>query len=297
MGIILPQYLIGVDGGGTGCRAAIARFDGAVVATAAGGPANFATNPDQAIENVMSAISRAASDAALTVEHLQDCAAHVGLAGVLRDEDGAQLAASLPFARIRVSDDRLTSFAGAFGQGDGVLAAIGTGTLVASRHCGVHRYFGGWGLRLSDQASGAWLGRSVLEQCLLAHDGLAVRTDLTQDVLADFSNAPEALVAFARNAEPKDYAAFAPRVVQAAAAQDETGYALMACGAKYLNSCFALVTEAHSAPICLSGGLGVHYAAYIEDRFRARLVAPAGSALDGALSLARLEYQKMEASR
>ncbi|QCO57859.1 N-acetylglucosamine kinase (plasmid) [Pseudorhodobacter turbinis] len=297
MGIVENGCVIGVDGGGTGCRAGLATLDGSVLATAKAGPANFSTDPDQARANVMAAITCAAESVGLLPAQLRCCAIHLGLAGIMQEADAARFRAVLPFTRAVVTDDRPTSFAGALGQGDGVLAAVGTGTLVAARFAQTHRYFCGWGFDLSDQASGAWLGRGALMRCLLAHDGLAAQSPLTRAIMAQFGDVPTTLVDFASAALPADYATFAPQIVEAAKVGDETASDLMRQGAAYLNSCFAAASAGQSGPFCLSGGIGPHYAPYLETRFRDRLVAPLGTALDGALFLARQAHQNMETLR
>ncbi|WP_050526603.1 BadF/BadG/BcrA/BcrD ATPase family protein [Pseudorhodobacter aquimaris] len=294
MGIVEEGCVIGVDGGGTGCRAGIATLDGRVLATATAGPANFSTDPDQTRANVISAIGKAAARLGIDPAQLYDCAIHFGLAGIMQEADAARFRAVLPFARAVVTDDRPTAFAGALGEGDGVLAAVGTGTLVAAHFGRTRRYFCGWGFDLSDQASGAWLGRGALMRCLLAYDGLAQDSVLTRAIMAQFADVPTALVEFARTALPADYATFAPQVIRAAEAGDETACDLMRQGAAYLNGCFAALPVAQSGPLCLSGGVGPHYALYLEPRFRDRLVAPLGTALDGALFLAREAHKNME---
>ena len=51
-----PRYLVGVDGGGTGCRAAIADLTGRLLGQGAAGPANATTDLAQTIVNVRVAL-------------------------------------------------------------------------------------------------------------------------------------------------------------------------------------------------------------------------------------------------
>lgn len=284
--------IIGVDGGGTGCRIAIQSASGAHMADAVGGAANYTTDPDGAVANVLAALRVALSDAGLDTPHLAGSFAHVGLAGVLGQAKADALTSALPFAHLSVSDDRITSVQGALGPEDGVLVAIGTGSFVASRHAGAHRFFGGWGLQVGDQASGAWLGRAALERCLLAADGLMTDSELTRTVLEQFAGGPEEIVAFARQAQPKDYATLAPIVVDAARAGDPIGRALMQAGAGYVMDCIRTDGPGSQDLICLSGGVGPHYAPYLDQVFQDRLQPARGSALDGALQFARAHHDK-----
>ena len=47
----------------------------------------------------------------------------------------------------------------------------GTGSIGWAMVSGRQHRVGGWGLDVSDEGSGAWLGREVLRQVLWAHDG------------------------------------------------------------------------------------------------------------------------------
>ncbi len=47
------DLIIGVDGGGSGCRVAVADAAGTVLARAEGGPANIATDPEGADRSIL----------------------------------------------------------------------------------------------------------------------------------------------------------------------------------------------------------------------------------------------------
>ena len=274
-------YLVGIDGGGSGCRVAIADATGRLIAEGAAGPANASTDVDEAVRNVLAALA-----ATGMADDLAEANAHVGLAGIMCEYDASKFAAHLPFARVTVTDDRPTTLAGALGGKDGLLAAVGTGSFVGVQADGKARFLGGWGNRIGDQASGAWAGRALLEKVLLAHDGLSQHTTLTNAVLAGFQGDPNAIVTFAKEAAPADLASFAPRIFEAARDDDHTAIDIVNRGAAYLDQTFALLDPGPGAPLCLTGGLGPLYRDWISPSYAARLIEPAGSALDGALLLA-----------
>ena len=62
-----PPFLIGVDGGGTGCRAAVATPDGRILAEGKGGRANVSTDCATAIDSVLTATRNAIESAGLDV--------------------------------------------------------------------------------------------------------------------------------------------------------------------------------------------------------------------------------------
>lgn len=294
MGRIHSHYLIGVDGGGTACRAVICDLQDVWLAEVIGGAANFTTDPVGTIENVRAVIDEAAAKASLSPDDIASSVVHVGLAGVMSACDSDKVVAALPFRNVVVSDDRQTFIAGALGDRDGVLAAIGTGTIVAARSKDSVRFFGGWGFQLADQASGAWLGKKALGRVLLAHDGLVAPSGLTISLAERFGDDPGGIIAFARTAQPKDYAAFAPAVIDSAQNGDPNGLALMHQAADYLNACMAAAGLEGDYSICLAGGVGPHYEAYLEQKYRDRIRPPLGTALDGALRLARQEFERLE---
>ena len=89
---------------------------------------------------------------------------------------------------------------------------------------------GGWGFDLSDQASGAWLGRRLLQEAVLADDGRRSHTALSRAALRAH-NGLVGTVHFASGAKPADFAPFAREVLEAAKAGDALGCALVSEGA------------------------------------------------------------------
>jgi glucosamine kinase len=286
MGNADKRLFFGVDGGGSGCRVAVCDGAGNRIGEVSGGPANVTSDRSQAIANICDAIAQLARIHAISEEVLCSSVGHAGLAGVISKADEQAVAAALPFAMATVTDDRETALIGALEDTFGVLAALGTGTIIAVRKASGVRTFGGWGLQISDQASGAWLGREALRRCVLAQDGLVEHSDLTRALLSQHGGELTSMVEFALTATPKDYAANAPLVVESAQGGDANGLRLMQKGAAYLTACFDAADLEASDVVCLSGGVGPYYATYLDDSYRSRVRAPLGTPLDGALRLA-----------
>ena len=93
--------------------------------------------------------------------------------------------AGLPFAVTRIESDAFVALKGALGDDDGITAALGTGSVFGAQRGGKVRMIGGWGFRLGDQGSGAWMGRALFEAALLAHDGLNDLAPILRAVLAE----------------------------------------------------------------------------------------------------------------
>ncbi|MCT8328826.1 BadF/BadG/BcrA/BcrD ATPase family protein [Albidovulum sediminis] len=281
-----PDLIIGIDGGGTSCRAALL-FAGRRVEMR-GGPAN-AMRFDEAMGTIAGLLSGLATQAGLPPGALAAARAHVGLAGVMTPDMAARVAAALPMRDVTVTDDQPTTIAGALGAQTGAVAAIGTGSFVGRQSDTGIRVLGGWGLPIGDQASGARLGRRLLEEVMLAIDGLRPHSGLTRAVLADHGGTGAGIVFFSATATAADFATLAPRVVAAAEAGDAVAAALMAEGAGYIAACLTALGHAAGESLCLMGGVGPAYARWLPPGMASGLRAPQGSALDGALILARAE--------
>jgi glucosamine kinase len=206
--------------------------------------------------------------------------AGLGLAGANAAGAGEWLGARLPFARAEIVTDAVTAVKGALGREDGIVAAIGTGSVFAEQRTGRVRQIGGWGLALGDEGSGAVLGRALLARALRALDGAVPMSPLLEAVLKEFVT-PEALVTFSLRAKAVDYAAFAPRVV---ASDDAAAQAIMAQAVEEVRGSLVALQGSAALPVTFIGGLGPVYAARITDWPQR---PAAGSALDGALLLAR----------
>jgi glucosamine kinase len=276
---------LGIDGGGTGCRAAIAAREGAVLGLGVGAAANIVTDPEAARVAVLAATEAALADAGGPCAP-GDLVAVLGLAGANLPDAAARFAATLPFARVRVFSDAHVAVRGALGGDDGVTAAIGTGSVFAAQRAGAVRLIGGWGFVLGDQASGARLGQRLLELALLAHDGLAKPSPLLEAVVVEAGGAA-GLVAATRHAAPADFAKLAPRLVEAAAAGDGAAVSIMAEAEAQVVAAIDHLLAGEALPVCFLGGLGAVFAARLAGRYRGQIRPARGSGLDGALAMAR----------
>ncbi len=270
---------LGIDGGGTGCRAAVADAQGRVLGAAEAGPANIASDPAGAAANILHA-----AQAALQAAGGGDPAglrAGLGLAGANAAGAPERLQDALPFARTRVVTDAITAVKGALGSADGIVAAVGTGSVFAVQRGGAIRQIGGRGLFLGDEGSGAWIGRAILSRALRAEDGFVPTTPLLQAITAELGG-PDGVVAFSLTARPADYATFAPRILSD---PDPAARAVVEQATADVCESVDVLQAGASLPVVLLGGLGPAFAARLSGRWP---IMPArGTSLDGALMLAR----------
>lgn len=280
------RFLIGVDGGGTSCRAAVANAQAQIIGKGAAGSSNITTNLDGAAENIMTAIHAALADAGIGSEVLPDCAAVLGLAGANVGDFARRLADSLPFALKEIESDATIALQGALADGDGAIAILGTGSAFLSRKGETLRLIGGWGFQLSDLGGGARLGRDALELAILAYDGVVEKTALTDDILSQFERGPDGIVLFVQTAKPVDYGRFAPLVLRHLENGDTNAERLFTSAAKTVDAAFDALCKDGIDRISLLGGLAKFYPSYLAQRHRQILVEPKADALTGAVELA-----------
>lgn len=281
----MPDYFIGIDGGGTSCRAAVADASGQILGRARGGAANILTNLEGALGNIVSTAEEALRSAGLDLA-LGEIPAFLGLAGANVAEQVDELAVRLPFKSARIDTDGLIALQGAFGNSDGVVAILGTGSVYITRSRGNVDYTGGWGFMLGDLGGGARIGRALLQECLLVHDGVRKNSPLIETTMKGFGHEPIRLVTFAHEASPSDFGRFAPSVFEAASNGDAAGAALIRGAVGAVNEALDASAADSNCGICLLGGLSALYPEFIAERHRSRLVQPQDDALGGAVSLA-----------
>jgi glucosamine kinase len=281
-GIAMTLYL-GVDGGGSGCRAAVADAAGRVLGQGAAASANIWTDPEGARANILAASEAAVRSAGGRVN---DLVAVLGLAGANVAGAAERLASALPFARVRIESDAVVALKGALGDEDGITAAIGTGSVFGAQRDSRVRMSGGWGFQLGDHGSGAVMGRAVCVAALLAHDGEVDRTPLLAGLLAEHGG-PEGVVAWGKAAAPRDFARLVPRILEAAAGGDPAAATILAQAEADIARAIDRLMADGPVPVAFLGGLGPVFAERLAGRYRGLVRAPKGSGLDGALMLAR----------
>lgn len=285
MSISNPQVIVAADGGGSGCRAAAGTAAQGILGQASCGPGNIHSDFDTAVGNLTGAITQALVSAGLANTPLDQVTAHLGVAGAHSQVEVQALIDALPYGRSSVSGDRATSVRGALGTADGYVVALGTGTIVARQRDLELTTVGGWGFHLSDQASGAWLGRRLLEEIILAEDGLRPHSDLSRTV-STAKGGLMGIVHFSSVASPAEYAKLARELIQSATQGDAIGLALMAEGAGYLEKALTTLGFEPGDHLALTGGVGPHYANYLPKSLAQNVHPPLGTALEGAFAMA-----------
>jgi glucosamine kinase len=280
---------LGVDGGGTQCRARLCDGSGTVLGEGTAGPANIRLGVDDSMKAVLDATGQCLAEAKLGFDS-RPIIACLALAGATEPIE-LEVVENYqhPFRQMTVTTDAHAACVGAHRGEDGGVIIVGTGAvawaMLAGRHCRV----GGWGFPVSDEGSGAWLGCEVVRRVLWAHDGRAPWTALLSAVLEQFNSDPHAIVHWMSLAKPRDFAALAPLAVRHAGQGDPTGCELMALAAGHIDVLAARLRAIGVRRLALAGGLSSSIAPWLSRETKHHLVPAAADALAGALRLARAE--------
>ncbi|TVP72837.1 MAG: ATPase [Rhodobacteraceae bacterium] len=296
LGMTSPQEVamrifIGLDGGGTGCRAQAICENGQRSAVLSGGAANLASDFNGGVREISALLAAVLDAAHALVPGATAITPQIvlGLAGATEADASTRLQAALPYRDLTICGDIDISLAGAFGDGDGIVMAVGTGSVLARQSGGQVLRLGGYGLHLGDEGSGAWLGREALRRALHARDGLGANGPLVAAIWQDFGTLAE-VIGFAARARPADFATLAPLVLAQDRAHCPVAAAILDRGCAYLLAAIRqLQRGADGLPVAGLGGLGPALLDRIVAQGGAQLnaVAPKGTALDGALWMAQ----------
>jgi glucosamine kinase len=282
------RLYLGIDGGGTTSRARLADEAGRVLGEGLAGSSNLTIGIEHAAASIRAAADAAFAAAGLGRSEQGRVAAGLGLAGanVPALADGLR-AAPLPFASVALASDAVAACLGAHGGEDGAILILGTGSQGLALVHGKATAIGGWGFLLSDEGSGAILGQRAIRAAILACDGLAPRSALTEAVMARFDRDPAQAVVWAKTALPRDYGTFAPLVFDLRAQDDPVATSLMDDAVAQVANAVDRLRALGADRVALMGGLARPYRTWLPPRLAALLVEPQGDALDGALALAR----------
>lgn len=281
-------YFLGIDGGGTGCRARIENADGTVLGQGLSGPATTRLGIAEAWASISRAFDAAIEEAQLGAGDLGHIHAGVGLAGIGRKGALAALKAiEHPFASVAFISDGEGACLGAHSGRDGAIVIAGTGSIGLGLVEGRQLRVGGYGFPISDEGSGAYLGLKVVQLALRAHDGREQKTALMAEIMQRFQNDPMEAVAWMDRASATDYATFAPMVLRHADQGDPIARRIVQSAAGHIDTLVRTLFDKGAPRVCLLGGLASPLEPWLAPDVRRRLKPVDGDAVSGAIILAR----------
>ncbi|NMH60143.1 BadF/BadG/BcrA/BcrD ATPase family protein [Alteromonas ponticola] len=287
----MPQfhtYYVGIDGGGTRCRATLFDQAGKCLGVAEAGGANVAMNARQAQRSILNAIEQALTRAGLQNQvKLSQLRVAAGLAGA--NVASARLLLTEwahPFASFLFTSDLFSTIIGAHAGKEGALLIVGTGSCAASWQNGELKQYGGHGFALGDKGSGAWLGKQAIAHTLEVLDGVTPQSDLAQLFCEHLQlHSADLLVERFHKASSAQFGELAPWVFDAASANDSVAIAIIKDGAAYLSTIARLALTANSGKLSITGGVAAAITPYLQENVRNALVPVAHGPEWGAVHL------------
>ncbi|MBB4566984.1 N-acetylglucosamine kinase [Rhizobium leucaenae] len=282
------HYFLGIDGGGTGCRARIEDSAGTVLGQGLSGPATTRLGIDEAWASIARAFEAAIEEAGLSPSEIARIHAGVGLAGIGRKGALEALRAiKHPFASIDFVSDGEGACLGAHSGRDGAIVIAGTGSIGLGFVEGRHLRVGGYGFPISDEGSGADLGLKAVQLALRAHDGRYEKTALLAEIMQRFQNDPMEAVGWMDRASATDYAALAPMVMRHADQGDAAGRRIVQSAAEHIDTLIRSLFDKGAPRVSLLGGLSSPLEPWLAPDVRRRLKPIDGDAVSGAIILGR----------
>lgn len=283
------KYFIGIDGGGTKCKARLEDAEGNLLAEAIAGPANAANDLHGAIQSIIQATKMAISTSGVQNLSPQDIHAGIGLAGLnISEVMIAFKEQALPFASKSITTDLHTACLGAHKQDNSAIIIVGTGSSAIAIK-GEQRFeFGGHGFAVGDKGSGAWLGKMAVTHCLEVLDGIKGSDKFTDAIIA-FLHCDNAyqLVNLTLAAKPSFYAELAPLIFTLAQQKEPYALVLIKDAADYINKLSRKLLELNTTRLSLIGGVTHSLTPYLEPDLQSLLQAPLGSPEEGAILYAK----------
>ncbi len=270
-----PRYFVGVDGGGTKCRAELYDSQGKLLGAGISGSANIARHGNTATQSIATAVAQAFTAANVSDTEITETVVCAGLAGANLPSAAAALRQwQHPFRAFHFTSDLATAIYGAHGGQNGAVLVIGTGSCAAAMVDGKLTQFGGHGFLLGDKGSGAWLGKQAVMYTLEALDGVVPQDELTAAVCNHYQcDTPTALVDRLNQAHPGSFGEMCPAILSLAGANLASATALVTRGSTYLSDIARKAITLSQGQLVMTGGVAEAMQPWLDSDIRDALTA------------------------
>ncbi len=270
------ELFLGIDGGGSKCKAIIVDADSNILGTGISGPGNPLHGYDQAVNSITESAELAIKDAGLIDIELNDLIAGVGLAGVNLPALFEQMSNwQHPFKQMFLATDLLIACLGAHKGQDGAVMITGTGSCGFSYVNGHPYILGGHGFPHGDKGSGAWFGFQAANHVLMSLDGLKEES-LINEKLLTLLNVKDGLemVETIAGKPAAFYAKMANLVFDAAEAGDNVAKEIVLEGAGYISGVARQLSKQNPPRLSLIGGLTPRIMPWLAQDVKDKLAEP-----------------------
>lgn len=284
-------FFLGIDGGGTKCKARLEDAQGNLLAEAIAGPANAARDLTGSVMAVLEASEKAIVKANIKGLTLNKIHAGIGLAGInIPHVKQAFLKQFLPFVSCQITTDLHIACLGAHLGQDGAIVIVGTGSSGIAI-CNDQQFeMGGHGFVVGDKGSGAWLGKMAISHCLETLDGITPNNLLSEQVmnLLDCDNAYD-IVNITLEAKPALFASMAPMIFQLATNQQEDALLLVNQAATYINKICQRLLNGNLNRLSLIGGITQPLIPYLDNPLQTIIQPAQATPEQGAILYSKIK--------
>ena len=280
---------LGIDGGGSKCKAIVMNENDEILGTGISGPGNPLHGFEQAHNSITESAKLALKDANLAHIKLNALTAGVGLAGINLPVLFDQMKTwQHPFKQMFLAHDLLIACLGAHHSNDGAVIISGTGSCGFSCIGDQEVIIGGHGFPHGDKGSGAWFGLQATKQVLLSLDGLVEPSMMNEVLLKKLSctNTTDIVEAIAGK-KATFYAQLANLVFDAAEQGDKVALAIVEEGAEYINSIARALLTRKPLRLSMLGGLTPRLKFWLDKSLQVQLSEPLSPPEVGAVLFAR----------
>ncbi|MCH8536324.1 MAG: ATPase [Alkalimonas sp.] len=290
------RYYLGVDGGGSKCRALLVSEDMKVLGEGIAGPGNPVRGMDIATASIIDATKQALLCAGLPEKAMAELTVGAGLAGVNVPQYYALFREwQHPFASFHLTSDLHIACLGAHQGQDGGVIIIGTGSCGLAQVNDLVVEVGGHGFPYGDNGSGAWYGLQMVHHVLLSLDGLAEPTLLTNALFkASQCHNQLDLIQHFMHSSPTVYARYAPLVFEAAEQNDTTAQAIVRKGAAHIHRIARRLLDVKPASVALIGGLAYKVEPYLDSDIQSLLTTAKAAPEWGAVWYAQQLHEQQD---
>ncbi|WP_281558264.1 BadF/BadG/BcrA/BcrD ATPase family protein [Thalassomonas sp. RHCl1] len=283
------KLFLGIDGGGSKCKAIIMTADNQILGSGISGPGNPLHGFEQAKDSIVKAAYLALIDAGLAETPLTELIAGVGLAGVNLPQQFEQMSAwQHPFKTMFLATDLLIACLGAHQGQDGAVMITGTGSCGFSYVRGQEFIIGAHGFPHGDKGSGGWFGLQAVEQVLLSLDGFKPVSILSKSLMDKLDCHTSTDIVEAVAGKPAAfYAGLANLVFDAAEVGDALALAIVHEGGAYISKVARALWQKNPPAMSIIGGLSSRLMPWLDQEVRERLITPKSPPEVGSVLFAR----------
>ncbi|MCS6809515.1 MAG: BadF/BadG/BcrA/BcrD ATPase family protein [Bacteroidota bacterium] len=271
MATAYEPIIIGIDGGGSRTRGVLYKGDTELAQSETSTARVGTVGVVESAERILNLISELITMAKLPNREID--AVLIGLAGTWLKEEQmrsqqlisllAKRERKIDIDKLVVTSDAAIALDAAFEGEHGIVLIVGTGTIaIAKTPKGEFVRCGGWGIELSDEGSGAWIGREGLTAMARAFDGRGKWTAFADMMIKFFPTInpeiPRTFVA-AYNERAFDYSTVTPFVMECATNGDEVCTNIIERAADHLIENVTTLYNKHfkgnDVPVACVGGI------------------------------------------